>query len=928
MISALLVGAMLCGLWAFGGGGFSSAAGSADVVITPPDGVRFINVPPTAFEDKINDEEYYRGLFGDAAPGSYPQSGGDVTAAAAARKGGASVHGITWRDLPDFNWRTDWNDTSKLAQTPKSSPVFPTRDQGAFGTCWAFAALASAEGNLVLGGQTTASPSNYLSPYHLVFSAYNEYTFAADVNTGDKDMNTYAKAAMNGGGNADMAGSAMSKWFGPASESQYKYPTVANPNAISSLSQLRQSRYHLQYALNFPAPNDKKSGVSGGIGAASLVPSQLNAIKNALYTYGPLAMSYHASGTYRQTGAYYSGSANGSTTYYQSANSYANHGVTMVGWNDSVPASAFDNGSGIRPKGSGAFLVQNSWGTSWGDGGGFFWLSYYDPSIGISTSLALENTANSDNVYYWDDLGYAGAKYYNLSWYSGSQIDYMCNVFTVGSQAAASSIDAVSVYAPAPGTKFEVSVYQNPPAGKPTGGLPLKIGDDSSTVVNSTAIFAGYQTIVFALPQHLSAGDTFSVVVHVLNNNADDSALTCEGVLYDYGDDADHVSIAKGQSYYSMDGKSWKDLAATYASAGSGLGNFNIRAFSTGIGISSIGISPAYPVQKTYRLGEAFNDKTGRIQINYADGTVGYVPLMNNNVHVEGFDSSKPGTRTVKLSYRGKTLSYQINVLQWTWVTGLSGIGGVPSMFRFTKGYTSNSINVSSSVLPANASDKRINWSVSGPARIASTGASTATLTFTGKEGYVTVTARSNDSARISRTARVLAAANVTSIASHAKTLYLKKNSSYTIPCVAYDANSPADTQLTFTTANANVLSIGANGKIKAKNVSKKTKAVVTATTQSGYRKTFTVYILPKATRLKSLKIVGAPKKMKLGAYRHLTLKYSPASATNLAPKFSSSNPKVVSVDKIGRICALKKGKARVTVRVGGKKAEAEISVG
>jgi len=925
-ITTILTAALVGGLFAYAGVLAPVAATDPEVsVITPPNDVTFINVPDAAFEDKINNEDYYKKLFGDGT-GSASASAGRLQASASAgagdkaRAGGISAQAVTWISLPSFDWRSDWNNASKLDQRPKSSPVFPTRDQGAFGSCWAYTALASAEGSLVIHGLATNSTANYLSPYHLVFSAYNAYTFAADVVAGNSGMNTFAKAAMNGGGNSDMAGSAMSKWFGPMPESQYKYPTSANPSAITSLAQLNQSRYHLQYALNFPSPNDEKAGVVSGKGAASVIQSQLSAIKNAVYTYGPLATSYYADGTYKQTDVYYSGQNNGSTTYYQTANSSADHGVTLVGWNDNVPASAFDNGSGIRPKGNGAFLIQNSWGASWGDGGGFFWLSYYDPSIGTSTYFSLDNTANSDNIYYWDDVGYAGADYYNLSWYAGKQISYMSNVFTVGAQNAANSIEAVGVYASSPGTQFAVSVYRNPPAGNPSGGTALKIGNSGSTVMNLTATFAGYQTILFANPQHLNAGDKFAVVVKVLGSNPDDSALTCEGVLYNYGTDADHVTISAGQSYYSTNGKAWIDLSSTYATAGSGLGNFNIRAYTSGVGITSIGLSAAYPVQKAYKVGEAFNYKVGNIQISYADGTKSNILLMNNNVQISGFDTTTPGTKTVKLTFMGKTLTYQISVRAWTWATGVIGIKGAPAVYKYAANAKTHDINISSSVSPTNASDKKINWSVTGPAKIASTGTSTARLSFTGTEGYVTVTARSNDLSKLAKTARILVAANVTSMISPVKTIYLKKNSSYTLPCAAYDGNTPVRASFSFSSSNTNALTVSASGKVKAKNVRKKTKVTVTAASKSGYKKAFTLYVVPNATKLKSLKMTGAPSKLKRGKSGQLSLKLNPSSATNITPKFSSSKPGVLSVDKTGKIYAKKKGKARITVRVGGKK--------
>jgi hypothetical protein len=720
-----------------------------------------------------------------------------------------------------------------------------------------------------------------------------------------------------------MAGSAMSKWFGPMPESQYPYPTSEDPSAITSLAELQQSKYHLQNTLNFPSPNDEKTGVAEGKGEATVIPSQLNAIKSALYTYGPLSTSYSANDLddYEETGVYYGDAANGSTTYYQTDDSSADHAVLMVGWDDDFPAEAFNDGSGATPKGDGDFLIQNTWGADWGDGGGFFWLSYYDPSIGVSTYFSLYNTENSDDIYYWDDVGYAGAGFYNLSWYASEQISTMANVFTVSESAAAHSIEAAGVYCPSPGTRYEISVYKNPPKDVPSGGTALPIGDNGSTTVSYTAKFAGYHTILFSVPQHLNAGDTFAVVARVLNNNTDGSALTCEGVLYDYGTEEDHVTISPGQSYYSSDGKRWTDLSSTYAEVGSNLGNFNLRAYTSGVGVSSVEFSADYPVQKVYKVGEAFNYAVGKIEVIYADGVKEYISLSDPGITITGFDSGKPGAKTVRITYLGRTLSYAVSVITWTSVTGLSDIKGAPAKYFYNAKAKTHDISLSASVSPAGATDKGIVWSVIGPAVIASTGTSSAKLTFTGKEGLVVVTAKDAESGRYFKSARILSARKVTSIVSPLKTVYLKKNSTYKLPCVAYNGNLTAGSSLTFVSSKPKTLSILGSGKLKAHSVKKKTKVIVTVTAFGGYKKKFTVYVMPKAKKLKSVKLTGVPSKLKKGAYKQLKLKPGTSSATNLTPKFKSSKPGVLTVDGTGKIFAKSKGKARVTVSAGGKKA-------
>ena len=132
------------------------------------------------------------------------------------------------------------------------------------------------------------------------------------------------------------------------------------------------------------------------------------------------------------------------------------HHVCIVGWNDAYPAGRFLR----RPPGPGAFLIKNSWGTSYGQGG-YFWISYYDRSFGTTLAVfdGVEGAANHDAIYQHDALGWSKSIGYQstTAWFAAR--------YTSGGDG---SVTAVSLYTAKPGATYEVRVA--PALGRRRGG--------------------------------------------------------------------------------------------------------------------------------------------------------------------------------------------------------------------------------------------------------------------------------------------------------------------------------------------------------------------------------------------------------------------------------------------------------------------------
>ncbi|MDR1292445.1 MAG: Ig-like domain-containing protein, partial [Clostridiales Family XIII bacterium] len=103
--------------------------------------------------------------------------------------------------------------------------------------------------------------------------------------------------------------------------------------------------------------------------------------------------------------------------------------------------------------------------------------------------------------------------------------------------------------------------------------------------------------------------------------------------------------------------------------------------------------------------------------------------------------------------------------------------------------------------------------------------------------------------------------------------------------------------------------------------------AKITARALNGRKLTITVNVVKNAVPLKTIRLKKAPNSLNVGKARLLSVKTTPYQATNLNVTFSSSNRNIVSVDKAGKITAKKKGQAKITVRVNGKKSAKMITV-
>lgn len=276
--------------------------------------------------------------------------------------------------------------------------VTPVRDQGLYGTCWAFASLAALE--------TTLTPQENLvfSPDHM--SLCNSFSLG-----------------QNEGGEYTMAIAYMASWQGPVYESDDPYGDgETNPNL--------KARKHLEEAQ-------------------ILAPKDYVAIKEAIYKYGAVETSIY---TQMKTANSWSGYYNRErATYYYNQEATCNHDIIIVGWDDEFPKEYFT----IQPEQDGAFICKNSWGTEFGEDG-YFYVSYEDANIGttnvVYTKLGADD--NFDCIYQSDLLGWRGQLGYE------KDEAYFANVYQAGEKEELAAVafyatDADTTYQIYVTTEFE-----------------------------------------------------------------------------------------------------------------------------------------------------------------------------------------------------------------------------------------------------------------------------------------------------------------------------------------------------------------------------------------------------------------------------------------------------------------------------------------
>ncbi len=242
------------------------------------------------------------------------------------------------------------------------------RNQGKYGTCWAFAALSAMESALL---------------------PEESYVFSVD----HMSMSNSFNITQNDGGEYTMGMAYLAAWQGPVYEEDDPYGDGETSDKLKPVKHVQEMRI--------------------------IASKDLSAIKEAVFRYGGVQTSLYSSlKNASSSSKYYN---KNTFSYCYIGTNKPNHEVVIVGWDDNYSKDNFN----MDLEGDGAFICQNSWGDSFGEDG-IFYVSYYDSNIGTHNVVytRVDDNDNYDNIYQSDLCGWVGKMGYD------KESMYGANVFT------------------------------------------------------------------------------------------------------------------------------------------------------------------------------------------------------------------------------------------------------------------------------------------------------------------------------------------------------------------------------------------------------------------------------------------------------------------------------------------------------------------
>jgi len=234
---------------------------------------------------------------------------------------------------------------------------------------------------------------------------------------------------------------------------------------------------------------------------------------------------------------------------------------------------------------------------------------------------------------------------------------------------------------------------------------------------------------------------------------------------------------------------------------------------------------------------------------------------------------------------------------------------------------------LSANVLPANAANRNVVWTSSNPAvaTVAANGQLRAV-----RPGTATITARTAAGNRVATTT-VRIQASPAALNSSQRNIRMRQGTTFRIPLIVRGTTN-TDVTVNWRTTNRNVATLVAGLTNGTMNIRQNASRVLTIravrpgtarivlTAQNGRTITYNITVQRNNQRLNRVRISNLPPRntMNRNVTRNLSYRVTPVRATKTGQvRWTSSRPRVATIDQAGRLQSRERGQTIITLRVG-----------